>query len=141
MSQVVGIFTSLIMEQTFFKWLGFDNEKEAWNIVGDGDVPISLTAREDVGRFTMEAAIMAYRQPEKVPERVITYSCTHTFQEYATILDKYATTGHKLKINGEPLVKAKEDWEVKKHSIPVGMVSQPCRIRVDDVRLDPCCSL
>jgi NmrA-like family len=120
--KVVGIFTSLMVEQAFFKWLGFDNEKEEWRIVGDGDVPVSLTAREDVGRFTVETAIMAFQEPEKVPERVIISSCTHTLQEYAAILDSYATTGNKIKIIGTPLKQAKEDWELKKDSIPDGMV-------------------
>jgi NmrA-like family len=123
--KVVGIFTSLMMEQCFFKWLGFDNEKEVWNIVGDGDVPVSLTANEDVGRFTVEAAIMAYQEPDKIPERVIISTVTKTFQEYAAILDKYATTGNKTKIIGKPLAEAKEEWEVTKHSIPTGMVSHP----------------
>ena len=120
--KVIGIFTSLMMEQAFFKWLGFDNAKEEWRIVGDGDVPVSLTAREDVGRFTVETSIMAFQEPEKVPESVVIDSCTHTLQEYAAILDKYATTGNKIKIIGTPLKDAKADWELKKASIPDGMV-------------------
>jgi hypothetical protein len=120
--KVVPIFTSLIMETAFIKWLGFDNEKEEWNIVGDGNVPVSLTAKEDVGKFTIEAAITAYHEPKKIPGGLSIYSCTHTLQEYAAILDKYAKSGNKTKLHKESLEKAKEDWEVKKHTIPIGMV-------------------
>jgi hypothetical protein len=123
--KVCAIFTSLIMEMAFFKGLGFDNQKEVWSIVGDGDVPVSLTAREDVGHFTTEAAIIAYQHPDKVPERVIISTVTMTFQEYAATFDKYSTTGNKIKIVGKPLKEAKEEWEVTKHNIPVGMVRPP----------------
>lgn len=124
--KVCAIFTSLIMEVAFFKGLGFDNEKEVWNIVGDGDVPVSLTAKEDVGHFTTETAIMAFQEPDEIPESVIISTVTMTFQEYAAVFDKYATTGNKIKIVGKPLKEAKEEWEVKKHSIPVGMVLSLC---------------
>lgn len=120
--KVVGIFTSLMMEQAFIKWLGFDNDKEVWEIVGPGDVPVSLTAREDVARFTVEAAIMAYHEPDKVPEKAVVYTVNRTLQEYANIFDKYAGTGNKLKLVGKPLEQAKAEWEEKKHTIPVGMV-------------------
>jgi hypothetical protein len=123
--KVVGIFTSLMMEQTFIKWLGFDNEKEVWNIVGPGDVPVSLSARDDVGRFTVEAAIIAYHEPDKVPEKAQIYTVTHTLTEYAAILDKYADTGNKIKVVGKPLQEAKEEWERIKDTIPVGMVLSP----------------
>ena|SRR5436190_1292993 len=99
------------MEQTFFKWLGFDSEKEVWNIDGDGKVAVSVIAKEHLRRFTvLDAAIMASQESNKVPGRLI----TKTFHEYAE-------TRNKIKIVGKPL-KANEDWEVKKHSIPTGMV-------------------
>jgi len=120
--KVVGIFTSLIMEQSFIKWLGFDNDKEVWDTVGAGDVPVSLTARDDVGKFTIEAAIMAYHEPDKVPEKALVNTVTHTLREYADILDKYSDTGNKLKLIGKPLDQAKAEWEEKKHTVPVGMV-------------------
>lgn len=121
--KVVGIFTSLMMEQAFIRWLGFDNDKEEWEIVGPGDVPVSLTSRDDVGRFTVEAAIMAYHEPDKVPEKAQIYTVTHTLRDYAAILDKYADTGNKIKLVSKPLEQAKEEWEVEKHTIPVGMAS------------------
>jgi NmrA-like family len=121
--KVTAIFTSLMMEQSLFKGLGFDNEKEIWSIVGPGDVPVSLTANDDVGRFTAEACIMAYQEPEKVPDKLVVYSSTMTFQEYAAILDKHATTGHKLKIQGKSLPQAKQDWEDMKHTVPIYMVA------------------
>jgi len=120
--KVVAIFTSLIMEQGFFRDLGFDNEKEVWTIVGPGDVPVSFTANDDVGRFTVEAAIMAYEEPDKIPNKLVIYSSTMTFQQYAEIFDKYATTGNKIKIQGKPLPQAKEEWENMKHKVPVYMV-------------------
>src|SRR5579859_6560906 len=79
--KVVGVFTALMMEQAFFKPLGFDNEKEIWTIVGDGDVPVSVTSNTDVGKFTTEAAIMAFQEPDKIPEHLVISSCTMTFQE------------------------------------------------------------
>lgn len=120
--KVVGIFTSLMMEQSFIKWLGFDNETEVWQIVGKGDVPVSLTAREDVGRFTIEAAIMAYQEPDKVPDKVIISTVTKTLADYAATLDKYAKTGNKIKLEGKSLEEAKAHWEEIKDTIPVGMV-------------------
>jgi NmrA-like family len=120
--KVVAIFPSLMVEQAFIKWAGFDNEKEVWSIVGPGDMPVSLTAKEDVGRFTVEAAIMAFHEPEKVPELAQIYSVTKTLQEYAATLDKYATTGNKLKLVSKPLEQAKEDWETQKLTMPIGMV-------------------
>jgi hypothetical protein len=120
--KVVGIFTSLIMEQCFIKWIGFDNETEVWDIVGDGNAPVSLTAKEDVGRFTIEAALMAYESPDKIPDRVLISTVVKTLKEYAATLDKYADTGNKIKLQGRPLEEAKADWEANKHTIPVGMV-------------------
>lgn len=120
--KVVGIFTALMMEQAFFKPLGFDNEKEVWTIVGDGDVPVSVTSNTDVGKFTTEAAIMAYQHPDKVPDHLVISSCTMTFQEYARGFDKYAESGNKTKIVGKPVAEAKADWEANKHKIPVHMV-------------------
>lgn len=121
--KVVGIYTSLVMEQTFIKWLGFDNDKEVWEIVGKGDVPVSITAKKDVGRFTVEAAIMAFQTPEKVPEKCQIHTFTYTLQQYADILDKYSETGNKLKLQGKTLEEAKENWEQIKDTIPIGMVS------------------
>ena len=121
--KVLGIFTSLIMEQTFIKWIGFDCEKEVWDVVGDGSAKLSLTAKDDVARFTIEAALLAYTDPEKVPEKVLTSTVTMTIPEYAAVLDKYATTGNKLKLVQKSLEEAKDEWEVKKHTIPVGMVN------------------
>jgi NmrA-like family len=123
--KVVAIFPSLMMEAAFFKRLGFDNEKEVWNIVGDGDVPVSLTAKDDVGRFTIETAIMAYQQPDIIPERVVISTVTMPLRDYAAILDKYADTGSKIKVVGKPLPQAKAEWELKKDSIPMGMVKFP----------------
>ena len=120
--KVVGIFTALMMEQAFFKPLGFDNEKEIWTIVGDGDVPVSVTSNTDVGKFTTEAAIMAFQEPDKIPEHLVISSCTMTFQEYAREFDKYAESGNKTKTVGKPVTEAKADWEANKHKIPVHMV-------------------
>ena len=122
MPKVIRIFTPLSMEQAFFKRLEFNNEKEVWNMAGDSYIPVNLTAREDFGGFTVEAAIMAYHEPEKVCERVIIHTVTHTFREYVAIFDKYANTGNKLKFIAKPLKQAKEDWKIQKHSIAVGMV-------------------
>jgi hypothetical protein len=120
--KVVGIFTALMMEQAFFKDLGFDNEKEVWTIVGDGDVPVSVTSNKDCGLFTVETAIMAYQQPDQVPEMVVISSATLTFKQYAEVFDKYAETGNRIKIVGKPLAQAKADWEKMKHTVPVFMV-------------------
>jgi hypothetical protein len=120
--KVLGIFTSLIMEQTFIKWIGFDNEKEEWDVVGDGTAKMSLTAKDDVARYTIEAALLAFTDPDKVPEKVLTSTVTMTIPEYAATLDKYSTTGNKLKLVHKSLEQAKAEWEVKKHTIPVGMV-------------------
>jgi len=123
--KVVGIYTALMMEQAFFKPLGFDNEKEVWNIVGDGDVPVSVTANDDVGKFTTEAAIMAFQEPDKIPDHLVISSCTMTFQEYAAAFDKYAESGNKTKIIGKPVPQAKAEWEANKHKIPIHMVEFP----------------
>jgi hypothetical protein len=64
--KVVGIFISIIKGQSFIKQLGFDSKKEGWTIVEDGDVPVSLTTREDVAQFIVQRAIMAYHRPDKV---------------------------------------------------------------------------
>jgi hypothetical protein len=121
--KVVGIFTSLMTEQAFFKDAGFDNEKEIWTIVGDGNVPVSITSNHDVGRFTTEAAIMAFQQPHAIPDKLAIYSSTMTFREYAAVLDKYADSGNKIEIVGTPLSEAKAKWEEMKHIVPVFMVN------------------
>jgi hypothetical protein len=95
--KIVGIFTGLMMEQAFFRDLGFDNEKEIWTIVGDGDVPVSVLSNADVGHFTVEAAIMAYQEPETIPDKLVISSATMTFQQYAEVLDKYAESGNNRK--------------------------------------------
>jgi len=138
--KVVGIYTSLMMEQTFIKWLGFDNDKEVWEIVGKGDVPVSITSRDDVGRFTVEAAIMAFQEPDKVPQKCQIHTVTMTLQQYANVLDKYSETGNKLKLQGKTLEQAKADWEETKHTIPVGMV--PYKFAKEtNCSLDLCCRL
>jgi hypothetical protein len=134
--KVVGIFTALMTEQAFFKPLGFDNEKEVWTIVGDGDVPVSVTSNDDCGRFTVEAAIMSFQEPDKIPEHLIISSTTLTFQQYAEVFDKYAETGNKTKIVGIPLQQAKADWEVTKKKVPVFMVGLSWHLT--DFRSDLC---
>jgi len=115
--KVVAIFCSLMMKHSLFKGLGFDNE-EVWSIVSPGEVPVSLAA-DDVGRFTVEAAINAYQELDKVPEYLVIYSSTMTFQQYPEFLDKHATTGNKLKLEGKLLPDAKADWEQMKHKVAV----------------------
>jgi NmrA-like family len=136
--KIVGIFTGLMMEQMFSRDLGFDNEKEVWTVVGNGDVPVSVLSNADAGHFTVEAAILAYEEPEKIPDKLVISSATMTFQQYAEVLDTYTESGNKTKIVGKPLAQAKADWEVMKRTVPVFMVlSYPVRLIL---RWDPCCS-
>jgi len=95
--KTVGIFTSLILEYTFFKRSGFDNEKEQWTVCGKANgAKVSLSSEIDVGKYTVEALLLAYNDPEKCPEHVRIYSTNMTMQDYADGFD--AVAGRKTTI-------------------------------------------
>lgn len=102
--KTIGILCSLIMESSFSAWLGLDNQKEVWTLVGNGEVPVAVSAEKDIARFTLEAVLKAYADPINFPELVEVYSDMKTMKEYAEAFDTVA--GRPTKLEFTPIEQA-----------------------------------
>ena len=116
-AKVRPIFVSFTKETPAFRGFRLDNEKEVWLIVGDGDVTVSLTANEDVGHFTTGNAIMAFQQPDNVPES-LSGKRSRIMQGFWISMPLRAI---RLRLSVSHGTKPKRDG--KKDSIPVGMLT------------------
>jgi uncharacterized protein YbjT (DUF2867 family) len=94
--KTVAILCSDIMESTFGPWFGFDNKAEVWKIIGSGNVPVAVTAERDLANFTVEAALLAFKDPEGTPDFIECFSDMKTLREYAEQFDKVAGRVTKL---------------------------------------------
>jgi len=59
--KTVRIFSGLFLEYSLDFWFGLDNEPEDWPFVGTGNDPVALTALDDLGSFTLAAAMLALK--------------------------------------------------------------------------------
>jgi replicative DNA helicase len=87
---------SMIMECTFGAWDGLDCKLGVWKIPGNGETPVGMTASRDIGRFAVEAALLALSEPDRVPEALEVVGDIATLKECAEMLD--AVSGKKTRL-------------------------------------------
>ncbi|CAL8114290.1 unnamed protein product [Orchesella dallaii] len=93
----IRMLTGCIMEFTFGKWFGFDCISGVWTVVGNAaDIPCAITAERDLGRFTLEAVLLAHSDITKCPDALEVYSDMKTLREYAKALDKVSERDTKI---------------------------------------------
>lgn len=85
-----------------------DNTNEVWCLVGTGDVPIAITAATDLGLFTLEAVIKAYKDPMTIPEWIEVCSDIKSLKECAKVFDRVA--GKPTTLEFIPLAEAVETF-------------------------------
>jgi len=106
----IRILCGDILEASFGNWFGLDCAAEVWSLVGDGNVPVAMTSEKDLGRFTLEAVLQIFSQPDKkLSDELEVYSCQMTFREYAQAFDKVA--GRPTKLEFIPMEEMKEEYK------------------------------
>ncbi|CAL8126578.1 unnamed protein product [Orchesella dallaii] len=106
----IRMLTGDIMEATFGKWFGLDCISGVWTLVGNApDIPCAMTAERDLGRFTLEAILLAHSDISKCPDEIEVYSDMKTFRDYAKSLDK--VSGREIKIVQVPVEDFKTEYE------------------------------
>ncbi|ODN00923.1 Isoflavone reductase-like protein [Orchesella cincta] len=106
----IRILTGDIMEATFGKWFGLDCVSGVWTLVGNAaDIPCAMTAERDLGRFTVEAILLAHSDVSGCPDEIEVYSDMKTLREYAKGFDK--VSGRVTKIEQVPLEEFKAEYE------------------------------
>jgi hypothetical protein len=93
----VRFHCGMIMESTFGTWAGLDCKKGVWRVPGNGETPIAFTAAKDIGRFAVEAALLAFSEPGKIPEALEVVGDTASLKDCATLMD--AVSGKKTKLH------------------------------------------
>ncbi|CAL8114292.1 unnamed protein product [Orchesella dallaii] len=94
----IRMLTGCIMEFAFGKQrFGIDCISGVWTVVGNGaDIPCATTAERDLGRFTLEAVLLALSDITKCPDAIEVYSDLKTLREYAKALDRVSERETKI---------------------------------------------
>ncbi|KAA8642792.1 uncharacterized protein ATNIH1004_009544 [Aspergillus tanneri] len=114
--KTIALYTGLIMETSFCKWLGFDTKDRTWNIVESGNRLVAMTSQKDLGPATLRTILLAYSTPEKCPSHIRIYSDNRSIRDYQAIFE--SESKEKLKLNCISLRDAETDYERIKASIP-----------------------
>ncbi|ODN00922.1 Isoflavone reductase P3 [Orchesella cincta] len=117
----IRMLTGCIMEFTFGKWFGFDCVSGVWTVVGNAaDIPCATTAERDLGRFTLEAVLLANSDITKCPDAIEVYSDIKTLREYAKALDKVSE--RETTFNQVPLEEFKTQYEATQDFLKLIMI-------------------
>ena len=56
------------MERFLLRWIPRD--ESTWRVVGSPDAMLSVSSERDIGKFATETALLAWTQPDLVPDHV-----------------------------------------------------------------------
>ncbi|KAF8321667.1 hypothetical protein DL93DRAFT_2072459, partial [Clavulina sp. PMI_390] len=59
-----------------------------WQIVEDGNSSFAVTDIPDAARYALRAIILAFQDPNSVPDRVRVYGDAKTLNEYAAVVER-----------------------------------------------------
>jgi hypothetical protein len=77
---------------------GFFPDRESWYIPGDGNKPLTITSKTDIGRSVVELIKMALTTPEQVPSRIRLAGTNKTPKEIVQIFNDAAKGATNIKL-------------------------------------------
>lgn len=112
--KVVAIATGGFSESLRSPFFGLNGDD--WEISGDGNYPFAITAKRDIGLYTIRAILLAHKYPTSVPSRLRIYSEIKKFNEYVDITEQ--VTGRKINRIYVPHSEILKKWEEIKAENP-----------------------
>jgi hypothetical protein len=77
---------------------GFFPERQAWYVPGDGNTPIAITSKVDIGKSIIELIRMSLSSPENVPAKIRLAGTCRTPREIVDIFNRASKGKTQIKL-------------------------------------------